>query len=279
MNTLIKYFGLTVNIVEQTIDFNNDNQKYFCGQHEFYLEIDDVAKYYVEARTNTIYFEKSPALTEPHMVDTWMYGTVFAYILQYNGYLVLHGSAVMYNDTAIVFSGNSGAGKSTLAAKLNSRGYPLLTDDIVAISHNKEHKLVMSPGHNKVKLWSNALEHFGLPNHNLKPILNKVNKFELPITLHQETPVKISAFYELNHHDIINHIFLEKVLGIEKINLLIHNTYRYGMLLKLENGLKTHLKQIGELANSISTYRITRPSHKYLLDELADMIEAQINFK
>lgn len=279
MNNWIKYFGLTVNIIEQPISFDNNEKNYFCGPHEFYLNIDGIAKYYVDARINTIYVERSENIPAPHMVDTWLYGSVFAYLLQYHGYLVLHGSAIMYNDRAIIFSGNSGAGKSTLAAKMVSRGYPLLTDDVVAITYNKARQMVMIPGHNKVKLWSNALEHFGQESSNLKQILNKTNKFELPIELHQDTPVMVSTFYELNHNNVINTVLLEKIEGIEKINLLIRNTYRYGMLSKINNGLKTHLKQIGELANSIKTYKVTRPSQLYLLDELADIIEAHIKFK
>ena len=54
-------------------------------------------------------------------------------MLQHRGYLVLHGSAVLVNGRAVVFSGDSGAGKSTLAASMVHHGYQLITDDVVAI--------------------------------------------------------------------------------------------------------------------------------------------------
>lgn len=279
MNKKIECFGLSAQIVEQKINFTQSDKKYYCGANEFYLEVDNIAKYYIDARSNTIFIEKHPNLIDSNTINTWLYGSVFAYLLQYHGYLVLHGSAVMVNGHAVIFSGDSGAGKSTLATKFVARGYNLLTDDVVAITYNKNHELVMVPGHSKVKLWLNALEHFGKSQKDLKQVFNKIEKYEVPIVLHQTTAIKIKEFYELNHSDMINEVSLKKITGIEKINLLISNTYRYSMLNALENGLKTHLQQISELAKTINTYKIIRPAHQYLLDELADLIEAQFIFE
>lgn len=275
MNKKIECFGLSANIVEGKINFNSNNKKQYCSTHEFYLEVEGGARYYVDGLSNTIFIDRHPNLVDTTPIDTWLYGSVFAYLLQYNGYLVLHGSAIMANDRAIVFSGNSGAGKSTLATEFVSRGYKLLTDDVVVITQNKEHESVIMPGMGKVKLWQNALENFGKSNIGLKQIFNKTEKYELPINLHQSSPIKIKAFYELNHTNETDAINIEEIVGAEKINLLIHNTYRYAMLRSLTNGLKNHLKQISTLAKTINTYKVIRPNHKYLLSELANKIENQ----
>lgn len=275
MNKRIECFGLVANLIEDKINFDNNNQKHYCSAHEFYLEVDNVAKYYVDALNNNIFIERHPNLVDSAPIDTWLYGSVYAYLLQHNGYLVLHGSAIMANDSAIIFSGNSGAGKSTLATEFISRGYKLLTDDVVVITENKESELVMIPGMSKVKLWQNALENFGKSNIGLKQIFNKAKKYELPVALHQSTPIKIKAFYELNHTDESDTISIEEIIETKKVNLLIHNTYRYAMLKSLKNGLKNHLKQISKLAKTINTYRVIRPNHKYLLSELANKIESQ----
>jgi hypothetical protein len=50
-----------------------------------------------------------------------------------NGRIVLHGSAVVIDGTAVATIGPSGAGKSTTAAALVDRGAALLADDVVAI--------------------------------------------------------------------------------------------------------------------------------------------------
>jgi hypothetical protein len=71
------------------------------------------------------------------------------------GYFVLHASAVVINGQAVAFAGNSGEGKSTLAALLNTRGYPILTDDVLAIDTRPELPLAY-PGLLQLKLTEEA---------------------------------------------------------------------------------------------------------------------------
>jgi hypothetical protein len=278
MSTTIEYFGIKANLVYACIKPNNFQQKYHCALNEFYLEVDNVAKYFVQAITNTITIEINPNIEDPHIINTWLYGTVFAYLLQYHGYLVLHGSAIVHDNQAVIFSGESGAGKSTLATKFVALGHQLLTDDVVAIKTNPQNgKFEMIPGMAKVKLWSNALNHFGESSHNLQAIANKEDKFELPINSHYNTHIQIKAFFELNHTDSTNKINITPIFGIDKINFLINNTYRYHMLVQLQNGLNKHLKQTAKLAKTIEIYKVIRPNNQYLLDELANKIEAILN--
>lgn len=67
-------------------------------------------------------------------VRLFILGTCMAVIMMQRGILPLHGSAVVIDGWAYAFVGHSGAGKSTLSAALASRGYPLLTDDVVALT-------------------------------------------------------------------------------------------------------------------------------------------------
>ncbi len=46
---------------------------------------------------------------------------------------ILHGSAVVADDKAVLFIGGSGAGKTTLSMELNSRGYPLLCEGQIIV--------------------------------------------------------------------------------------------------------------------------------------------------
>ncbi|HEY5601011.1 MAG TPA: hypothetical protein VIK81_02885 [Patescibacteria group bacterium] len=59
-------------------------------------------------------------------------------LLTSNGYL-LHSSASNFNNKAFIFVGRSGAGKSTIA-KLISKQYPTLSDDMSLIRVNKNGK-------------------------------------------------------------------------------------------------------------------------------------------
>ena len=60
-------------------------------------------------------------------------GTVTALLLALRGLAVLHGSAVRWQDTTVLFAGPSGYGKSTLAALCCAAGAALVTDDVVPL--------------------------------------------------------------------------------------------------------------------------------------------------
>lgn len=86
-------------------------------------------------------------------------GPVIAILLHRLGSLVLHGSAVELNGEAAIFLGDKGAGKSTTAASLVAAGYPLIADDVVAVSLSGETPLILA-GFQAMKLDSHMKERF-----------------------------------------------------------------------------------------------------------------------
>ena len=243
----------------------------YCDEQQFYLNINGVAKYQIKLPDNSLTIEVDPELTNLDAVNTWLYGTVFAYLLQAKGYLVLHGSAVLVNGGAVIFSGDSGAGKSTTAAGLVKLGYPLLTDDVVVIKATPDGKMVLKPGPSRVKLWQDALVQFGQSADQLKPIANKANKYELPISYYHAEEVPVLQFYELTSSADCAQIIIRELSGHAKFTNLIRNTYRYSMLGPL-NKLKLHLTQVAQLSSLIKVYTVERPKDKFLLDELLQEI-------
>ncbi len=154
----ITAFGEVVELKWQPINIEvPDGVLVICESERYYLHIKGVARYLVLPQQNLIVIEKEHADISFAIVATWLFGTVFAYLLQYKGYLVLHGSAIAVQDKVMIFSGESGAGKSTLASAMVDRGYHLVTDDVVVIKYNHVGQLVVVPGPAKVKLWQDAL--------------------------------------------------------------------------------------------------------------------------
>ena len=244
---------------------------YWCDENQFYLDIHGIAKYHVNIVENILTIEVYPELTNLDAINTWLYGTVFAYILQFKGYLVLHGSAVLVNGCAVVFSGDSGAGKSTTAVALVNLGYPLLTDDVVAIKYTAAGQMVLVPGPSRVKLWQDTLVRFGRTADGLKQVSNKDNKYELFISNYHAELVPICQFYELTKSEDCNQIRIIEQSGSDKLANLIRNTYRYSMLRPM-NKLPAHFVQIAQLAALIKVYVVVRPSQQFLLDELLQQI-------
>lgn len=268
-------FGESINLVIGAIIPPDITKTYWCDASQFYIEIPKVAKYHLVITDNTLFIEPHPTLNNLYPINTWLYGTVFAYLLQIRGYLVLHGSAVMVNDKAVIFSGGSGAGKSTTAAAMVARGHSLITDDVVALCYNTAGDLVVVPGPQRVKLWDDALIKFGISLDDLPQVTNKFNKYELEIENYQSEPVVVANFFELNHSEDCQKINFVQQIGHSKISTLIKNTYRYEMLRSMGK-IPQHFKQVVKLASSINVYSVTRPQNQYLLDELLLTISQQL---
>lgn len=269
----ITAFGTTVQLVWQPIALVTDgNKRTLCEENRFYLDVPEVAKYLVLPDTNSIVIEKASPDISFEVIATWLLGTVFAYVLQHCGYLVLHGSAIIMDGRAVIFSGDSGAGKSTLAASMVKRGYSLITDDVVVVDKSSSGRMLIIPGPAKIKLWEDALLQLNHDASGLTRILNKKNKFELPIANHGGTGIEIASFYELNAAQDTKQIECQPLHDMNKLNCLIKNTYRYNMLKPLKKSHE-HLNECSKLAKQIKMYKITRPKDEYLLDELIQVIE------
>lgn len=102
------------------------------GDTECFLLYPQIGAFRVAA-AGLIEVEPRPGV-DPGLIAFPLLGPVMALLLQMRGAFLLHGSALAAPDgRAFAFLGDKGAGKSTTAAAFLRAGYPLLTDDIIAI--------------------------------------------------------------------------------------------------------------------------------------------------
>jgi hypothetical protein len=111
-----------------------------------------------------------------NLIIPYLLGPVMAILLHQKGLLVLHGSSVKINDSAIVFLGHRGIGKSTTAINLYKKGYPLITDDILAINFDDKCIPHIYPGYLHVRLSEDAYNHIKDDTNILTPIRTIVGK-------------------------------------------------------------------------------------------------------
>jgi hypothetical protein len=90
--------------------------------------------------------------------DTAVYltGPVLGFILRQRGYVALHASAVQIGDAALAIVGPHGAGKSTTAAALATRGFPLISDDVLHVRRTPS-GWVAEPYAHGLRLWPEAV--------------------------------------------------------------------------------------------------------------------------
>lgn len=86
----------------------------------------------------------------------YLLGPVLGFLMRVRGIVCLHASAVAVGDTAVAFLGAEGAGKSTTAAALARRGYPVLSDDIVALNERGE-SFYVAPACPHLWLWPESV--------------------------------------------------------------------------------------------------------------------------
>ena len=85
-------------------------------------------------------------------LSVYLLGHVLSFSLLALGLESLHGTATVIDGNAVLFLGGCGWGKSTLAAAFLARGFPVLTDDLVALArHNGA--WAVHPGMPRLKLF------------------------------------------------------------------------------------------------------------------------------
>lgn len=208
----------------------------------------------------------------------FIFGTGMGAILHQRGHLVLHANAVLVEDQLILIIGDSGAGKSTIAAAFHKLGYPVISDDVVAIHSG----LRVAGGFPQIKLCLDTLEKLNIDKNGLNRISSKtgleIEKFSLPLhPIELKKPLPIAAIYilETSKDNSDNRIQFRPLTGIAKFNNLKRYTYKKALL----NGLgleANHLEISSALANNLNIVKIIRPKDRFSIDEIIAQIHQDL---
>ncbi len=119
--------------------------------------------------------------TMDYEIERWLVGIVLSFWLERKGIPVLHASSVVIEGKAVGFLATNFAGKSSLAATLMECGYPLLTDDVLALECS-DSQCIGRPGYPRMRLWPDQARHFFGPQYeDLERIHPDASKRNVPI--------------------------------------------------------------------------------------------------
>lgn len=131
-------------------------------------------------------------------LNVYLMGHVLSFSLLALGVESLHGTATVIDGQAVVFLGGCGWGKSTLAAALLARGFPVLTDDLVALAR-RDAAWAVHPGMPRLKLFPSIASRL-LGTEVREPRMNTgTSKLVLPLGTRQAVreAVPLKAMYLL----------------------------------------------------------------------------------
>jgi hypothetical protein len=145
----------------------------FATQGRYRYLLDEEDRILVE-NGSEVTVEPAPGtdLTETRAL---LMGPVQAVLWHQRGLLPLHASVVGFGGRTVALAGPSGICKSTLAAAFFRAGHTVLADDICIVD-TAEGAAVL-PSTPRLRLWRDALDHFGIAVDGLPRALSRREKY------------------------------------------------------------------------------------------------------
>lgn len=195
--------------------------------------------------------------TPPDDIAIFIIGTVFGILLHQREQIVLHASAVRVNNKAVLFCGQSGAGKSTLAAALAQRGFPLVTDDICAITLTAAGIPIVHPDGRQLKLWAHAVDSLELADRRGERVRRRLEKFYVEPGEAFSDSLPLGAVYALREARPPHAPGIERPNVVDGALILRRNAYR--PLLVTRMGQKAnYFRAATAIANVAGIFHLTR---------------------
>ncbi|WP_442052563.1 aldolase [Paenibacillus sp. 2TAB19] len=253
--------------------FTTANYRFDNGR--FLFHVPETAIYSITSGTH-ITVTPYPGADEAK-IRLFLLGTCMGVLLMQRGILPLHGSAVVIDGKVYAIVGESGAGKSTLAAAFVRAGYPLMTDDVIAVSlSNDSAAATVYPSYPQQKLWEESIEQLGLLSHNYSSIYQRVNKYAVPIrSQFCREPLPLAGVIELIKASDPEPS-LKAYNTLEGLHALNVHTYR-NSLLHLLNLQQWQFQSIARLGSGLPVYQLRRPADGFSAFGLVDQIISMTN--
>ncbi len=194
-------------------------------------------------------------------------------LLQQRGVVPLHAAAVRTTAGAVLLIGRSGEGKSTLAAALIERGHALLADDVSGLAL-RGGRVTALPSFASLRLWKQTLEQMRLSLKVRSRVRPGVEKFwvEASSACTEALPVCAAIVLKPSHHADIRTV---PVSQNDAFGLLCEHTHRKRVL-RAMGQRPAHFRVVAAMARQVPMLRVRRPYQPFLLEELADHVEARV---
>ena len=194
-------------------------------------------------------------------------------LLQQRGVMPLHAAAVRTTAGAVLLLGHSGHGKSSLAVALVERGYALLADDVTGLVLRDERPTAL-PSFASMRLWKQTLEKMRMSLVVRSRVRQGLEKYWVKASsaCAQALPVRAAIVLTPSHGTDIR---MAALPPNDAFWLLCEHTHRKRALRSMGQG-PTLFRIAAAMARQVPMLRVWRPRHPFLLEELANHVEARM---
>lgn len=199
--------------------------------------------------------------------EIFQQGTIQGVYDIFHGRFPLHASAVALDQGAILFTGQSGAGKSTHAAWFLQKGYSLVSDDVSRVNVNEQGIPLIEPAIPQMKLWDDALRHFGEDPDQLPTVPGRLDKRRLSDSIPLVTgPLPVRAILHLVPVDDEPYAF-RQLQGMAAWEVIAQNIYR-GFVIPALGKVREHFAFCSQLAGAVTVFEVRRPRGQFVMDQV-----------
>ncbi|WP_420457509.1 hypothetical protein [Rubrivirga sp.] len=215
---------------------------------------------------------------DPGFASAVVSGELFSVLLRQRGLLVLHGSGVSKDGVAVGFVGDSGWGKSTLAASLVTRGWSLLTDDLLVVDGLDQTAGLPTaiPSHPSMRLSPEAADAVADQGQNQRGVAH-----ERTTKRHVEweeafstEPASLAHVFVLDPRPSEAHRAVRIPVREAMAQFLYHT--RGQKVLSAADDRRAHFGQCASLARAVPASQLRRRFGLDGMDALCDLVEAEV---
>ena len=235
----------------------------------FLMHIEGVVRYLVTGGRHVLI---EPFGGDDACIADVVAGSVFTFVLQQRGVVTLHAAAVATEAGALLLCGPGGIGKSSLAAALVERGYPLLSDNVAGVVRDVGGRAIALPAFPRQRLSAHVVDEMHWRDRVQPRVRQEMEKYWIPAQRACAVPLLVRAAFVLTASDRPD-IGTEPVPPGRAFWLLWNNTHRRRAMGAMGQR-HAHFRALTEMARHVPVALVRRPRSPFLLDALADHIDA-----
>ena len=241
---------------------------------EAYIRWPGVATFLVRNGCELIVDMEQGESTE-NLLSLFVLSEALGIVLCQRGHFLLHASAVVVNNKAIIFAGKRGAGKSTTAAAFAQNGYPALTDDMVVVAFDAKNKPVVLPGFPQIKIWPESVHGLGYVEEEMPALfLGSKKRVIRDVVTFPKEPIPLSNIFIIENDDEWQ---ISQMPEAETLLCLVKSFPCPSGLIR-EYAQKEHFKQCLKMIENVKIRKLKLPRNFKLLGETVRRISEELCF-